>query len=415
MRLVEFTADSLRFVETPSPRLPEGGFLWISLARDELPAAWPLLQQAAQDIGGSPLLDLHCRDLANPGHASYYDYTSVYDLVMFRRLATQQEVAQGLQEGESADAGNGSVNGNGHAHSASADSPAAHVADVADAGPDELGRAFDPRRKGQAVRDAFARIHALTVGFAVYDRLLISVHPVGCHSANSVVRRLLDDARQGAELSATRSRLPGNPVDLSLRMINIMVDGYLEIRRALNAQIKHWQTELLNPNGRFTQWNALMDARSQLDWLEDLCDEQHDAIQEWLEALREQPLDAFHSDRAQALMRQDQLSARARDVVEHIDRVLRHVQRMAQTAETAVQIHFSAQGNRTNDIMLVLTAITAIFLPLNLITGIFGMNFDTMPLLKNDAGFWLAMLGMVVIALVLGLWFWRKRYLSALN
>ena len=101
--------------------------------------------------------------------------------------------------------------------------------------------------------------------------------------------------------------------------------------------------------------------------------------------------------------------------MEHIDRVLRHAQRMEQTAETAVQIHFSAQGNRTNDIMLVLTAITAIFLPLNLITGIFGMNFDRMPLLQNDAGFWIAMIGMALIALIMGLWLWRKRYLSALN
>lgn len=54
-------------------------------------------------------------------------------------------------------------------------------------------------------------------------------------------------------------------------------------------------------------------------------------------------------------------------------------------------------------------------MPLNLITGIFGMNFDRMPLLQNDAGFWIAMIGMALIALIMGLWLWRKRYLSALN
>ena len=97
------------------------------------------------------------------------------------------------------------------------------------------------------------------------------------------------------------------------------------------------------------------------------------------------------------------------------DRVLRHAQRMEQTAETAVQIHFSAQGNRTNDIMLVLTTITAIFLPLNLITGVFGMNFRVMPLLDHVIGFWIAIISMVLIALGMGLWFWRKRYLAALD
>ena len=377
MRLVEFTADSLRFVEAPSPTLPEDGFLWISLERDELPAAWPLLQQAAHEIGGSPLLDLHCRDMANASHASYYDYTSVYDLVIFRRLATQQEVEQGLQDSDSAENGNGSA---------------------------ELHKRHD--------HSAFACIHPLTVGFAVFDQLLISVHPKGCHEANNIIRRLLEDARQVADLSVARSRLPVSPADLTLRMSNVMIDGYLEIRKPLNAQIKHWQTDLLNTHVRFTQWKRLMEARSQLGLLEELCDEQHDAIQEWLEALREQPLEAFHADPAQALMRQDQLSARARDVVEHIDRVLRHAQRMEQTAETAVQIHFSAQGNRTNDIMLVLTTITAIFLPLNLITGIFGMNFRFMPLLEHSTGFWIAMSAMLLIALIMGMWFWRKRYLS---
>ena len=360
--------------------MPEGGFLWISLERDELPDAWPLLQKTAQEIGGSPLLDLHCRDMANASHASYYDYTSVYELVIFRRLATQQEVAQGLQDSDSAENGNGGA---------------------------ELHKHHG--------RSAFACIHPLTVGFAVFDQLLISVHPKGCHEANNIIRRLQEDTKQAADSSVARNRLPTSPADLTLRMINVMVDGYLEIRKPLNAQIKHWQTELLNTHVRFTQWSALMEARSQLGLLEELCDEQHDAMQEWLEALREQPLDAFHPDPAQALMRQDQLNARARDVVEHIDRVLRHAQRMEQTAETAVQIHFSAQGNRTNDIMLVLTTITAIFLPLNLITGVFGMNFRVMPLLDHVIGFWIAVISMVLIALVMGLWFWRKRYLAALD
>jgi hypothetical protein len=72
----------------------------------------------------------------------------------------------------------------------------------------------------------------------------------------------------------------------------------------------------------------------------------------------------------------DGLIARARDVIEHIQRVVHQVRRMEQGAESVVQIHFSAQSHRTNNIMRTLTALTAIFLPLNLITGVFGMNFE---------------------------------------
>ena len=81
---------------------------------------------------------------------------------------------------------------------------------------------------------------------------------------------------------------------------------------------------------------------------------------------------------------------RSRDVLEHIERVLRHVRRLEQGAETAVQMHFSAQGHRTNDIMRALTVLTAVFLPLNLITGFFGMNFEFLPLIHSADGLWCA-------------------------
>jgi magnesium transporter len=99
-------------------------------------------------------------------------------------------------------------------------------------------------------------------------------------------------------------------------------------------------------------------------------------------------------------------------VVEHIQRVVHHVRRMEHGAETAVQIHFSAQGHRTNEIMRVLTALTAVFLPLNLITGFFGMNFEFLPLIHSATAMWTMLGVMVVVAItVIGV-FWRKRYLA---
>jgi Mg2+ and Co2+ transporter CorA len=88
------------------------------------------------------------------------------------------------------------------------------------------------------------------------------------------------------------------------------------------------------------------------------------------------------------------------------------VRRLEQNAETAVQMHFSIQSHRTNDIMRVLTVLTAVFLPLNLIAGIFGMNFEFIPLVHKTDGFWIAMALMGVIAVLLVVVFWRKRYLA---
>ena len=86
--------------------------------------------------------------------------------------------------------------------------------------------------------------------------------------------------------------------------------------------------------------------------------------------------------------------------------------RLEQSAEGAVQLHFSALSNRTNAIKRTLTVLTAIFLPLNLITGIFGMNFDALPLIHRATGVWIAFGIMVVVGVSLGAFFWRKRYLG---
>ena len=85
---------------------------------------------------------------------------------------------------------------------------------------------------------------------------------------------------------------------------------------------------------------------------------------------------------------------------------------MGQSAETAVQMHFSVQSNRTNDIMRTLTALTAIFLPLNLITGFFGMNFEFMPMIHTITGFWWTLGCMIFLIVVAVLVLWRKRYLA---
>jgi Mg2+ and Co2+ transporter CorA len=303
--------------------------------------------------------------------------------VIFRRLSTAAETVQARLESGSAD-------------------------------PQDTAPARRERRRGPP---AFNRISTRAVGFVQFDKLLISVHPGGCYTARSFVERYLKDALHSENASpqaaVARSRLPTSPADLMLRMINMMVDSYLDLRKDLSTQLDHWQTELLNPRSHFTNWNALMAARNELHTLEELCEEQHDAMQEWLDTLREQANGTMAAaDKVKDQAEHDGLVARARDVIEHIERVVHHVRRLEQSAESAIQIHFGAQSNRTNDIMRTLTALTAIFLPLNLITGFFGMNFETFPIIHNKNALWWTMGAMVLIALVLGVVFWRKRYLA---
>ncbi len=380
MQIVQFTQGSLQFVEQMPSNAPADGFVWVFLEREDLASHLPALQNMALQVGGSTLLDLHWQDLSSAVHPSHYDYTSVYDLIIFRRLATQLEMRA---EAEHEDA-----------------IVAYH------------GQGGKPRIKPKYTLPGLSRISSKAVGFAVFDKLLISIHPRDCYSAKSFIQRFLADASSSVDVANARNRIPISPVDLVLRMVNSMVDSYLDLRKELTVQLDNWQTELLKPYSRFNNWSALTGIRSQLHALEDLCEEQHDAMQEWLDTLREQPNATNKENLTTNQSEQDALIARARDVIEHIERVVHHVRRLEQSAESAIQIYFGAQGNRTNDIMRTLTALTAIFLPLNLITGFFGMNFETFPLIHNKNALWWTMGAMALIAITLVVVFWRKRYLA---
>ena len=359
MRVFHVGADSFVELDGLPATLPPDGFVWIGSARREFEARVAEVQQALLAWTGAQLVDLHVSDLLNRQLPSHFEDTSWYDLLVFRRLAT----APGTEP--------------------------------ADAPPSLAG-----------ARQALAGIDTSAVGFAVFDRVLLTVHPSDCAVRQHFASRLATLAL--GHDSRTAARLPVSPADLMLRMVNHMVDGYLDLRRLLTRQLGHLQQLLLDPKSRFADWPVLLESRNALHLLEDVCEDQRSAMQEWLDALEEWPdEDAPHARRERELLR-----VRSRDVIEHIERVLTHVRRLEQSAETAVQMHFSALGHRTNSIMRTLTVLTAVFLPLNLITGFFGMNFDFMPLVHSSTGIWIAVGAMVAVAVGLGAFFWRKRYLG---
>ena len=365
------------------PDACRGGYLWLSLTRSELHAELSAVQPVLETLCGTQLLDLHVSDLLNDQLPSHYDYTSLYDVLVLRRLAAGTVTASA---GGATGTDGGRPEGPAPAHGG---------------GPPVL-----------------RRVDTRPVGFAVFDRVLLSVHPEDGAVRDAYAQKLLAAVRgNGArdvteapalDVRAVSARIPTSPADLMLRLANQIVDGYLDLRRQLTRQLDHWQAELIDPKSRFTNWSALMDARQSLHHLDEICEDQRAALQDWIDALETLPL----PDSPTEARERELVLVRSRDVLEHIERVVHHVRRLEQTAETAVQMHFSVQSHRTNDIMRVLTVLTAVFLPLNRIAGIFGMNFEFGPLVHKADGFWIAMGSMGVTAVALVAVFWRKRYLA---
>lgn len=76
-------------------------------------------------------------------------------------------------------------------------------------------------------------------------------------------------------------------------------------------------------------------------------------------------------------------------------------------------LHFylSISSQKTNEVMRILTVFSAFFLPLTFIVGVYGMNFEFMPELKQKWGYPATWGAMVLVTLIIFQWFWRKKWL----
>lgn len=74
-------------------------------------------------------------------------------------------------------------------------------------------------------------------------------------------------------------------------------------------------------------------------------------------------------------------------------------------------LYYAVQGQRMNEIMSVLTVVSAIFIPLTFIVGVYGMNFKYMPELEYKNGYFIVWIVMIVIALALLLIFLKRGWL----
>lgn len=377
-------------------------FVWADFATDEVtpaPAAW---RDTLATLTGAPILDLHLVDATNPAHPSFFDTTNAYDMVIFRKLTF--ETSRQFAEAEAAQDG-----GTGESPA-----PAAPSNDASSAAPSMPAPRKASRKYAPGFLPALARIDTQPVTFFVFDNVLVTVRPSPSRTIEQVRQRLIDTC--GAPRSATPRangspqlvhgvRPPTRPEDLMLRLLNAMVDRYLDLRAPLTRQLDRWQRALLSARQSFSSWEGLLDARIQLRRLENLSEEQRDALQEFRDSLLDNRYSTASDEAASAASRDEVLLVRLTDLMEHILRVLAHARRLEDSIESAVQIHFSAVAHRTNRTMRALTIITALFMPLTLITGIFGMNFARMPWLQEPNGFWwsIGLMGSVVVA-ISGVW-----------
>ena len=75
-------------------------------------------------------------------------------------------------------------------------------------------------------------------------------------------------------------------------------------------------------------------------------------------------------------------------------------------------LYYAVQGQKMNETMKVLTVISAIFIPLTFLAGIYGMNFHNIPELRSPYGYFILLGVMVIITILMIIYFKRKGWLK---
>jgi magnesium transporter len=104
-----------------------------------------------------------------------------------------------------------------------------------------------------------------------------------------------------------------------------------------------------------------------------------------------------------------------RDVYDHTISFIESLESIRDSLSSMMDIYVAGVSQRVNLEVRALTVVAMLFMPATLIAGIFGMNFDYMPWIKNHNAFWYALAIMLGIALIMGLIFWRRQWLSSKN
>jgi magnesium transporter len=204
-------------------------------------------------------------------------------------------------------------------------------------------------------------------------------------------------------ISTLREHCPRNPklmaegpVSLFHRIVDAMVDHYRPAMQYLEERIDRLEEEA--NEGREGLVRRVMRLRRELSTARRIFVPQRDAI--------------GRLARREFAGISDEMSYRFRDVYDHVVRVTEESLLFQDRVTGILEVHLASVSNRLNQVMKVLTVISTIFLPLTVLTGMWGMNV-ALPRLPGgpDAQFW--WVGGLMVALSAGmlLVFRRNRWM----
>lgn len=222
------------------------------------------------------------------------------------------------------------------------------------------------------------------ISFFIGERFLVTLHPGAALS----VERLFNE--QG------RSLLAQSPERAALRVMYTSAGFYIDSLLEFETELSDLEDDLLE-DGNDALMRKITTYRSRLVKMRRIFS-YHKGITQELTAYDYEHLPREESETLHAI----------NDVAERFERLYSLTQMYYDICGDLVDGYISISSHQLNITMRVLTVITAIFVPLTFIAGIYGMNFEYMPELGFQYGYffvWGAMVGVSVILV----WLFKRK------
>lgn len=225
------------------------------------------------------------------------------------------------------------------------------------------------------------------VDFFLGERYLVTVHPGVSRSIGKV-----------GEVCVRNARVLGEgTVALTHRIIDTMVDSYRPEIEKLQDRLDQLEKEVFE-RSRPQLARRILEIKRDVSSLRRIVQPQRDVIGRL--ARREFPIIT------------ETLSYRFRDVYDHLVQLTDESLFFADRITSLLDAHLSTVSNQLNGVMKILTIISTIFMPLMLITGLYGMNVELPQFgLSASAFFWVLVLLMIALSLGMLMFFRRLRWI----
>ncbi len=199
--------------------------------------------------------------------------------------------------------------------------------------------------------------------------------------------------------NASRENLLRSPNILALRLLHFASGRYLEKLMAAEERIAVLEDQLLDTDSEEVL-KELVTYRSRLRKLRRIFN-YHQRVADTI----------LHDGSVFLGIGDDDSYHIRRDLYDRCERLLSLCTLYYELCGDLVDGYISLSSHQLNNTMKVLTIITAIFVPITFIAGIYGMNFDNMPELHHEYGYYFVIGAIVTIAVAMVILFKKVRWL----